>query len=253
MDFITLLELALIIAAGTYIQTVTGFGLGMVVMGVVTMFGLLPIVFTSVVISLTTLSNGVFALRGDHEALDRKAMLYTSIGMLPAIALGLFLLQYMDAQFNNLLQFLLGVVIIVGGACSVLKPEPLARVSKPYTFSIAGAAGGFLAGMFSVAGPPLVYQFYRQPFEMRTIRICLITAFLVSSVIRTAMLGVQGALELNMFTFALFCIPVVYTATWLGRNYPPKLSQQNMRRLAIAMLICIGTSLVVKTAGGVFG
>lgn len=252
MDLIALVELAIIIAIGTYVQTVTGFGLGMVVMGVVTMFGLLPIAFTSVVISLMAFSNGAFALKGDVKSLDKKALLFTSLGMLPAIALGLFVLTFMSAEFGHLLQFLLGIAIILGGATSMLKPEPIKKVSHPAAFSLAGFVGGFLAGLFSVAGPPLVYQFYRQPMDIKTIRLCLLTIFLISSFLRTVMVGVQGGLELNMFTFSLLCMPVVFVTTWLGKNYPPPLSPLNMRRLAIGLLILIGVSLMAKSGAYLF-
>ena len=247
MDLLLLAELALIFALGTYVQTATGFGLGMIIMGAVTIFGLLPIAFTSVIISLMTFFNGAFAVRGDSQSLDMKLIALTCIGLVPGVALGLFLLNYMSSQMSNVLQLLLGIAIIIGASTSLLKPEPIKRVSKGIAFSFAGSVAGLLAGLFSVAGPPLVYQFYRQPLDIKTIRLCLIMIFLVSSLLRTAMVGLQGGLELSMFSFALGTIPIVFIATWLGKNCPPPISPINMRRFAISLLIIIGSSLVIKS------
>lgn len=248
MDLILLAELAIIFALGAYVQTVTGFGLGMIIMGAVTMFDLLPIAFTSVVISLMTFFNGAFAIKGNSKALDKKLVMITAAGLVPGIAIGLFILNYLSAEMNNILQLLLGVAIIIGASTTLLKPEPLKVVSSHWTFLLAGKVAGILAGLFSVAGPPLVYQFYRQPLDIKTIRLCLILIFLVSSLLRTAMVGAQGGLEIAMFTFAACTVPVIFVATWLGKNCPPPLSPINMRRFAISLLIILGASLVIKAA-----
>jgi len=240
-----LLGFAAIIAFATYVQTVTGFALGMIVMGAVTAFDLVPIAFTSVVISLVTLANGIFAIKGNMNAVNRKAVLATSIGILPGLVVGLWLLDYLSEEFAALLQVLLGITIIVGGLMIMLKPEPIKAPSGNPVFAGSGAAAGLLAGLFSMAGPPLVYQFYRQPFEMLTIRLSLLTIFLTSSLLRTTMVGIQGGLTLDMFTFSAICLPIVVAFTWLGRKFPPPVSNNNLRRIAFGLLILIGISLLI--------
>ncbi|MEM5530313.1 sulfite exporter TauE/SafE family protein [Gammaproteobacteria bacterium AS21] len=252
MDSSTLIILLLIIGFGTYVQTVIGFGLGMIVMGVVSFLALLPLTITSVVISLMAFCSGLMAIKGDFKALDIKAIIFICIGLIPSIALGLFILDFMSEQMAYLLQFILGAAIIVGAGASLLKPEPIKKVSHPIVFFIAGSVGGLLAGLFSVAGPPIIYQLYRQPLAMKTIRLSLLFVFLVSSFIRTAMVGAQGNLEIDMFLYALYCLPVAYFATWLGKNKPPPLSEKTMRKTAISLLIVIGLSLILKSYNHIF-
>ncbi len=246
MDLMTLLPFIAIIAFATYVQTVTGFALGMIVMGAVTTFDLVPIAFTSVVISAVTFINGLVAVKGNVQALDIKRVMITSAGMFPAILVGLLLLDYMSAELNHILQLLLGATIIGAGLMIMLKPDPLAKPSSGFTFAGSGALAGVMAGMFSMAGPPLVYLFYRQPFEIKTIRLCLVTIFLLSSVMRTGMVGAQGGLTWEMGIFSVLCIPMVTLFTWIGKRYPPPLSANNMRRAAFFLLILIGASLVIK-------
>lgn len=246
MGLDTLVPFIAIIAFATYVQTVTGFALGMIVMGAVTAFDLVPIAFTSVIISAVTLINGLVALKGNFKALDLKRVAITCSGIFPALLVGLFLLDYLSEAFNDLLQLLLGLTIIAGGLMIMLKPEPLKQPSAPGVFAVSGAAAGLLAGLFSMAGPPLVYLFYRQPFELKTIRLCLLSIFLISSVSRTVMVGFQGGLTLDMLTFSVLCIPMVMAFTWVGKHYPPPLSQTNMRRLAFSLLILIGITLIIS-------
>jgi len=246
MELTLLLPFLAIIFLGAYVQTVTGFALGMIVMGGVTAFDLAPVLFTSVIISLMALSNGLQALKGNWKELNREAVKYAFFGLVPALAAGVWLLTYMSSELDQLLRILLGATIIAGGLFIMLKPEPLKEPSGPVAFATAGAAGGFLAGMFSMAGPPLVFQFYRQPYSMKCIRLCLLMIFMFCSGLRTVMVGLQGELTLHMFIYAGICLPVVAAATWLGKKYPPPVSDTALRRIAFTLLIAIGGSLLVK-------
>lgn len=246
MNLDALIPFIAIIAFATYVQTVTGFALGMIVMGAVTTFDLVPIAFTSVIVSTVTFINGIVALKGNLKALDVKRVALTCAGIFPAILVGLLLLEYMSNSFSSLLQILLGLTIIGAGLMIMLKPEPLKHPSSNKVFVSSGAAAGLMAGLFSMAGPPLVYLFYRQPFELKTIRLCLLSIFLMSAVTRTSMVGIQGGLTMDMLTFTLLCVPMVAAFTWVGKHYPPPLSSKNMRRFAFLLLIIIGASLVFK-------
>lgn len=246
MEISTLLPFLCVTAFATYIQTVTGFALGMILMGGVTVFDLMPISFTSVVISLVSFMNGAMALKGNMKALDKKRVMLTAATLFPAVYLGLVILDYLSDEFRHILQILLGLTIIVAGLMLMLKPEPLKAPSSNASFLAAGGAAGLLAGMFSMAGPPLVHLYYRQPFELLTIRLCLICIFLLSATVRTTIITIQGQLTLEMVTFALTCLPVVALFTWIGRRYPPPLDNTNMRRFAFFLLIGIGSSLFIK-------
>lgn len=241
-----LLPFLVIIAIATYVQTVSGFGLGMIVMGAVTVFELVPIAFTSVIISGVALINSLVVLHGEFKTFDRRLALKTSLAILPGLMIGLLLLGYMSAEFNRLLQLLLGATIIVAGVVMVLKPSPFASESKGWLFIGAGTASGILAGLFSIGGPPLIYLFYRQPLDLKTIRLNLLAIFLVSSIGRIALVGFQGGLTLEMLNYSLLSMPIVMAASWLGKRFPPPLSFSNMRRVAFMLLIVIGTSLILS-------
>ncbi len=246
MLFETLLPFMAIIAVASYVQTVAGFALGMIVMGAATTFNLVPIAFTSVVISAVTLINGVFVLKGGFRSLNPRLIVLTVIGSLPGLFLGLFLLDYLSASFNEVLQNILGVAIIAAGLSMIFKSTPSEqKPSKEGAFLCAGMASGLLSGLFSMGGPPLVFLFYRQPFDLKSIRMYLLSIFLIGSVCRITMVGLQGDLTLNMLLFSVCSIPVVLAASWFGKHYPPPLNIENMRRIAFALLIIIGISLLV--------
>lgn len=241
----TLLPFMAILAVATYVQTVTGFALGMIVMGAVTIFGLVPIAFTSVIISAVTVFNSFFVLKGEYRTFDYSLAAKTCIGIFPGLLIGLILLDYLSSSFGELLQLLLGLTIIIAGLLIIFKPEPFETESQGWAFGLSGMASGLLAGLFSMGGPPLVYLFYRQPLDLKTIRLCLLSVFFVCSVSRIMMVGFQGGLNWDMLLFSLLCLPVVMAFSWVGKRYPPPLSATNMRRAAFTLLIVIGLSLII--------
>ncbi len=78
--------------------------------------------------------------------------------------------------------------------------------------------------MFGVSGPPLVFQFYRQPFSLVQIRCALIVLFAATALIRTLFSAWHGQLGREVWTQAVLAVPVVALATVAARRYPPPLS-----------------------------
>jgi len=242
----TILPFMAILAIATYVQTVTGFALGMILMGAVTVFGLVPIAFTSVIVSAVSVFNSFFVLKDEYRTFDYSLAAKTCVGIFPGLLIGLLLLDYMSASFSELLQLLLGLTIIITGVLIILKPEPFDNESKGWAFGLSGVASGLLAGLFGMGGPALVYLYYRQPLSLKIIRLSLLCVFFICSISRITMVGFQGGLSWDMLLFSLLCMPIVMIFSWLGKYYPPPLSESNMRRLAFTLLIIIGLGLILS-------
>ncbi|CAG2157291.1 putative sulfite/organosulfonate exporter TauE [Cupriavidus yeoncheonensis] len=242
---IPVLGLQALLGAGTYFQTVTGFGLGMIVMGATSGLGLAPVATVAAVVSLVTLANSACALPGKMQHIDWRAVLAAAIGILPSVVAGVMLLDYLSSTAATLLQILLGAVILYGGLSAALRPEPLPRRSGDGSFLVSGIFGGLLSGMFGVSGPPLIFQFYRQPMKPVEIRCALILVFTVTSSVRTLFSAWQGQLDGQIWLQAAIGVPVVVLATLLGRRFPPPFSATTTRRIAFGVLMGIGASLMV--------
>ena len=97
-----------------------------------------------------------------------------------------------------------------------------------------------------MAGPPLVYQFYRQPFDIKTIRNMLLVVFACTSASRSLFIGAQGKLDTEILLLAAVALPVVTLTTFVGRRYPPPFSADTMRRLVFTVLMLIGVYLIAS-------
>lgn len=239
--------LAIMGVAG-YLHTVSGFGLGMIVMGTAGGLGVASVPVLAAVVSLVTLVNSAVALPGGWRGLGGCRVMALTVGIVPSIVVGVWVLSWLSASFAVLLTLLLGALVLYGGISIGLRPRPRLKESDAWTFAVSGALTGLCGGLFGVPGPPVIYHCYRQPLPLETIRLLLILCFAITSGVRTLFVASQGGLTADVWELALWSMPVVGLATWLGRRYPPPCSAAVMRQLAMLTLIGLGTVILL---GGV--
>ncbi len=246
MDIETTLALLAVIAVGTYFQTVTGFGLGMIVMGMTSGFDLAPIALVAAIISLVTLTNSAVALPGKLHHIDWSAARWVLLGVMPSTVAGVLLLEYMSATAATLLQLLLGATILYSGVVFMLRPTPHSTRSSGQSFFFCGFLSGLFGGLFGMAGPPVIFHFYRQPFDLETVRNMLLLTFAFTSGTRTIFAGTQGTFTPEVWVLIGLTVPLVTLATLAGRRYPPPFAPTTMRRIAFAVLVVIGGGLIAE-------
>ena len=245
MEPSALIAFLAIVAAGSYIQTVTGFGLGLITMGTVTLVGLAPVEFSSIVVSILALTNSALALFKQHHTVHRLSLGLVISGLLPGVLLGVFLLGIFSTHAIHALRFTLGVFIITSGLLLMYKPHPKPVLDSRAQFFTIGIVGGLFGGLFSTAGPPIVYHLYRQPLSVAVISTTLLAIFIVANFLRILFIGIKGDINWPVLHLALFSIPVVAVLTVFGRKFRPPLSDLAMRRMAFALLLLLGTMLLL--------
>jgi uncharacterized protein len=225
---------------GSYVQSVTGFAMGMIVIAVVGASGTIELPVLTAAASLITMVNVVIALRGHMIHLHRPLFGWLALGQLPAIGLGVWLLTILNADGRWLLQLLLGAFITLGSLSMMLRPRPLQQVSSPAVCTLVGIAGGTIGGLFSASGPVLGWFNYRQPLPVLVIRSTLLCTFALTTTTRTVVVGVQGGLVAEVWWLSLLALPLVILGTWLGRELPPPVADATLKRLAFALLLAMG-------------
>ncbi|MBB3189963.1 sulfite exporter TauE/SafE family protein [Halomonas cerina] len=246
MTLQVLLPFIAIAAIAGYFQTVTGFGLGMIVMGATSGLEVAPVASVAAVVSLMMLTNSAVALPGKLKHLDMPVIAATVAGIVPATVIGVLLLDVLSASAASALRIALGLLVCYGGVSLVLRPRQRETLSSRGSFFVSGVLSGLCGGLFGIAGPPVIYQCYRQPLAPVAIRNMLILIFAATSGMRTLFVALQGALDLEILTLTAWAIPVVALATYVGRRWPPRLSPLAMRRLAFVTLLLIGGGLIVS-------
>ncbi len=240
-----LLALLAIVAVAAYIQTVTGFALGLVLMGGIGLTGILPLQDAAVLSSLLVLVQGLQVLRTGWRHVAWRPFALIFVACAPGILAGYGLLLVLVGSSMHWLQLILGLIILVSSIQLVFKPQPLPAMSSPMTFSLFGGIAGIMSGLFATSGPPLVYLLYRQPIPHRVLRDTLVFIFFINAIVRLATVVAAGDLPPQSSWWALAAIPMVIVFTFVARRWPPPLSDTTLRRIAFGLLLLSGLALAV--------
>lgn len=243
-------DLAILIALaflGSFIQALTGFALGLIVLGTAILLQLSSIPFIAAVVSMISLANGLWVLGRHPREIEWHQVGWITLGLTPMIAVGMALLAYMDTTLPILLRQLLGGVILAAAVILLMRPHPLPRPSGAVAALASGVAGGLLGGLFSTAGPPIVFHIYRQPWRISQIRSTLLAVFILGTLLRIVVQIGRGEMDWSMVEAALWCIVPVLVAAQLGAGLSHTIPMAQMRRLAFGLLALSGAGLLLPS------
>lgn len=242
----TLLPMFALLGLATLLQTLSGFGFGLMVVSSFTLFGILPLTATTFMVSFLSLFNSISLVVKNTEQINRRAFTIILVSGIPFMAVGYALLEYLSVGMATWLNLLLGLAILSCCGLLLIKRKRTQPSGRAYGFSIAGALGGLLGGLFSTFGPPVVFQCYRQTWPINEIRITLLAVFSVTSLIRLAIIPFGTLPSTEVFLSAIFAIPVILIFTRLGRILAARVSAAAVRLLALTMLALSGVTLIVQ-------
>ncbi|WAC75653.1 TSUP family transporter [Roseateles sp. SL47] len=219
-----------------YVQTLTGFAFALVLLGLTASLQLGPVGCSADAASLLVLLN-VAAYFWFHPLTPEwrrvlPALPSSAIG----VAAGLVLLHWLSAQAGRQLAAALGVTIMVCAGLMCLPRQAQATPSGRWSYAVAGGFSGLLGGLFSAAGPPLVFHMYRQPLSTQVVQQGLMVATAFNSALRLVMVAGSGQLSADALWLGLAAAPMVLIVHALHRRFPLRLNSQHVRRLAALLL-----------------
>ncbi|MEJ8837519.1 TSUP family transporter [Ramlibacter sp. AN1133] len=232
------------VALAACAQGITGFALALILLGLASLFELAPLPDVANVATVLSLASAVIALRGTQRALDRAIWKLTVSGSVFGYGAGVALMAWLNANVVVVLRLLLGVVVIACAAVVLLRTEPLARRSSPASFRGFGFLSGVLGGLFSASGPPLVYQYYRQPLSLDAVRDTLVAALATGALIRLAIVVPAGQFSLRSLMLCAASIPVAMGLTWWMRTHPPAWRRETVLKVVCGLLVITGAGLI---------
>lgn len=238
------------VAVATYAQTLTGFAFSLIVLGLVGMFHLVSLADAANVVSVLSIVNALVVLRGSRGSLDMRALRTTLAGSCFGVVIGVALLGWLSGSVVAVLRFALGLTILACAALLWMRVSPLASRSSDRSFSGFGLVSGLMSGLFASAGPPLVYQFYRQPISHSAIRQTLGAIFAANAVLRLVIVTVSGQFSLHALLLGLLAFPLVLVLTWWVERHPPAVPLRTIKAAVCVLLIAAGGSLVVPAVVG---
>lgn len=253
MEAGAVLAFLLLVAAGTYVQAVTGFAMALVAMALATALNLLPVAQSAAVMALLAAAMPLAFLHGQWRNVPWRFLAPLLLCNVPGVFCGLVLLAWLSDRGEDWLRLTFGAFTVAAGMSFALRPTPGGALAASWQTALVGAFGGACAGMFAVGGPVLAWHAYRQPLPLNAIRAALAATFFVGNSTRSAAVAANGGLTAPILTLFALGLPVVLACTWLGRRFPPRLSEPAMRRLASVLIVAMGGFVALQAGMGLAG
>ena len=234
----------LLVAFGAFVQTVSGFALGLVIILGATILEIEQITFSAAVISLISLVNSSVALRTSYRSVDLHYYYYVCGALLLGLVIGVTLLIRLSDAGYSVLRILLGLLVIVAGVLLLLRPKPRARRSGKWARLSFGLTGGIFSGLFSTGGSVWAYFLYRQPVKLEVIRATLLAVLAFSSITRTIMVVIAGQMTINVVFTGLISLPIVVVVTELTSRNLQSIPTVMVRNLVVILMSLAGLFLI---------
>ncbi|HEV7278060.1 MAG TPA: TSUP family transporter [Devosiaceae bacterium] len=242
-----LLLLWLIAGVAAWIQALTGFAFGLILVGAIALFDLIPLPEAAILASLLVIFHGFMVLRVDWREIDRLGFPLLLLGSLPGLLLGYGLLLYLASTALSVLALILGALIILAALQMLYRPQPRSHRSGSASFLATGLAGGVMGGLFSTAGPPIIWQMYRQPFAHVMVRSTLVAVFFVNAVVRLVLVVATTGVPAGVWFAAAGALPMVLLGTLLAQKFPPPVAPIVLRLAASGLLLLSGLALCLPS------
>lgn len=234
----------LCVVAASCTQAITGFAMALVLLGLTGLFQLVPLPDAANVATVLSLASAAIALRSSRRLVDWRALRATVSGTVVGVPLGVALLSWLHTNVVMALRLLLGLVVIGCAIVVLVRSKPLAQRSRPASFGAIGVLSGVLGGLFSASGPPLVYQFYRQPMDVDAVRDTLVAVLAAGAALRLAMVVGSGHFTQRSLGLSVPAVPLAMAITWWLRRHPPPWPRETVLKLVCVLLIITGAGLV---------
>lgn len=241
IDSVMILTAAALALSG-FVQSVTGFGFGLVSMSLV------PLILNDVkdaytVVAILNLVVCTMTLIGNIKHYHWRMGLGLIIGSCLAIPVGFKALVHFQSDW--LLRGL-GLLICMFSLSDMLlsKIRPI-RIPEKYGW-VMGIFSGCLGGAFNAGGPPAVIYAYSQSWSKEHIVALLQVLFGTSSVIRLALLQNAGMLRGDLLRTGLLSIVPLTLAILLGTRILHRIKREKLRVIVFVFLFVIGVKYLFK-------
>lgn len=234
----------LCVVIATCAQSITGFALALILLGLTGLLELAPLADVANVATVVSLSTAAVALRGNRKHLQQDIFRPTVLGSLFGVAAGVALLAWLSSNVVLALRLLLGIVVIACAVIVLVRTEPLAQRSSRVSFHGFGFLSGLLGGLFSASGPPLVYHFYRQPLTLDAVRDTLVATLATGALIRLVMVVASGQFGGRSLLLCVIAVPLSMAVTWGMKRHPPAWDRTVVLKIVCALLVVTGVGLI---------
>jgi uncharacterized membrane protein YfcA len=220
---------------GALVQGSIGFGLNLIVAPVVAVHR--PEALPAAAILLALPMTAGSALR-ERTHIDWAAVNWTTLGRLPGVVGGAWLVATLDAET---LAMIIGLCVLAGVGMSLASPS--FRIDRR-SQAIAGLVGGLMGTASSIGGPPMALLYQHEPGPV--IRSTLGATFMVGTVLSLLALALAGEVREFHVVFAGATAPAVLAGLFASRFLHDSLDAGWLRPCVLGFAALAAVAVLVR-------
>lgn len=232
----------LIFFFAAFTQSLSGFGLGLIAMPLLTLLVGLKIIEAVPTVTLVAVAAQIALLVRYRASINLRALWRLNLASIAGVPVGLYALKHGN---RGALQALLGLVVC-GYAVYALLNLPLPRMKSRRFAYLFGLTGGFLGGSLSTSGPPVVIYGTASRWEPEEFKSTLQGYFIVLSVAAISGHVWYGNITHGVMNRFLISLPGaalgVLAGVWMSRF----LNAKTFRKIVLCLLVVLGIMQIVN-------
>lgn len=245
LSWVDLLGFLCSVVLAAWIQNLTGFAFGLVLLGGNALLTNLAVVDVAGAVTLLTLWQGWLFLRHHRVPGVMRSLRPAVAASLLGVGVGVLLLLWMSRHAVDLLQLLLGVIVVAASIMLWGQNAQRKVPAGPGALAFFGLTSGVMGGLFSAAGPPLVWLMYRQPLSIAQVRSALTTMFMINQGARLLLLFIMMAFSWKSAVLSMIALPVIWLVARLHRRWSAHWPADRVRPAVAALLMLSGLSMAI--------
>ena len=242
MELYQLILIILVLLLASFVQSVTGFGLGILAM--IFLPSLMLFKEANVLCSMMSIVTSGLVVLAMYRNINWKNLLFPLAGNLFANYFGVSFVKQTDSR---ILMLLFGIVLVLLSICffffsgkSKIKPTWYAGLS-------CGILSGILTALFSSGGPPVVIYFMQSEESTDRYLATISAYFVLSNVIAVCMKAASGFVTKNVLIAFLFGLFGMYAGSLLGKKTRDKANASVIRKAVYGFMAVSGVINIVTS------
>ncbi len=237
--------IGLVLFTGSLIQSAIGFAFTLIALPLVVWLGL----GLSNAVAIVAVSNFVQVVVGAYQlrkAIDWKLTAKASVIRYLFLPLGIFTLVLIDTWSQSQIKAVLGgLIIFILTVQSVWKVEPKEKL-HPFWGFLSFGSSGFLQGLASLGGPPIILWVMAQKWPNQSSRVFLFTLLLVSTPVQIGLLYFNYGNELvQTLLLGVMFSPLVALGSTFGVRIGNHIPKDKLRNISFLVLLIVAIASVL--------
>jgi uncharacterized membrane protein YfcA len=223
------------VVVGALVQGTIGFGLNVIAAPVAAIVQPEALPAAMIIMSLPMTAGS--AVR-EHAHIDREGVVFTTLGRLPGVMLGGFIVSWLEPE---VLAAWIGGMVVVAALMSLSAANiPITALST----ALVGTVAGVMGTTSSIGGPPLALLYQRESGPV--LRSTLGAAFLIGSSLSLTALALAGHVHVWHWALGVALTPAVAIGLLLSRGLRARVDAGLLRPCVVGLASLAGLTVMLR-------